>query len=227
MLPAPGQKARGVRQPIRRLIERLDRAVRLPEPIYDFGALLTPGKLNARELFADREFVGCDARPGPGVDRLLALHALDLPDASVATAISTDTFEHVERFWTAIEELHRVLQPGGILILTSVMYFPIHNYPSDYWRFTPAGFRALAHRFDHVLVEAAGVGDFPHTIVLIAVKGRATPETLQQLESALRTWRRRDAQSWKEICSLWLPPILLAPLYRWFTRWTERRLRLR
>ena len=212
-----------MRQPIRRLIERLDRTVRLDEPIYDFGALLTPGKLNSRELFSDREFVGCDAREGPGVDRILDLHALDLPDESVATAISTDTFEHVERFWTAIDEIHRVLRPGGMLVLTSVMYFPIHNYPSDYWRFTPEGFRSLARRFDHVFVEAVGIRDFPHTVVTIAVKGTLPDQRREQIEEVLRVWHRRDAQSWKEAVSLWLPPILLAPLYGWFVRWTERR----
>src|SRR5438034_829214 len=108
-------------------------------------------------------------RDGERADRVLDLESLDLPDGSIGTAIVLDTVEHVRHVWKAADELHRVLAPGGILIMTSVMYFPIHAYPSDYWRFTPEAFVTLAERFEAVVVESAGLTDFPHTVVACAV----------------------------------------------------------
>ena len=120
-----------MRTTIRRLVERLDEAHAFPEPIYEFGSYMVAGQANRsiRSLFSDRDYVGCDLRPGPGVDRVLDLEKLALPDESVGSAIALDTFEHVERFWIAASELHRVLKPGGVALLTSVMYFPIHKFP--------------------------------------------------------------------------------------------------
>ena len=121
-----------MRANIRKLVARLDTAFPLPEPIYEFGAREVAGQeLRAiRPLFAGREYLGCDLEPGPGVDRILDLERLSLPDASIGSAIALDTLEHVERFWTVGPELHRVLRPGGIAVLSSVMYFPIHEHPA-------------------------------------------------------------------------------------------------
>lgn len=214
---------------MRKLIERLDRAVPFPEPVYEFGALQPEGQAERaiRSLFEGRDYVGCDFREGPGVDRVLDLEALDLPDASVGSVIALDTIEHVERFWTAAEEIRRVLRPGGFAVLTSVMYFPIHAYPSDYWRFTPEGFRALGRPFETLLVEWAGLRDFPHSVVLVGGGAELPPAQEAALREALAVWRRRDAQSWKEILSLWMPPILFNPAYRWYTERAARRERAR
>jgi SAM-dependent methyltransferase len=213
-----------MRTTIRKLVGRLDQSVALREPIFEFGAFQVPGQEqhSIRYLFRGRNYVGCDMRQGRGVDRVLDLESLDLPDGSVGTAIVLDTVEHVRHVWKAADELHRVLAPGGILIMTSVMYFPIHAYPSDYWRFTPEGFVTLSERFETVVVESAGLTDFPHTVVACAVKAPCPPETKERLQRALAEWKRNDSSSWKELASLVAPPILLAPLYRLYTQLTRR-----
>jgi SAM-dependent methyltransferase len=192
----------------------------LPEPIYEFGSYQVAGQEQRaiRSLFTGRAYVGCDARPGPGVDRILDLERLALPDASVGTAIALDTFEHVKHIWTAVEELYRVLKPDGIVVLSSVMYFPIHDFPADYWRFTPAGLGLLTEGFGKTLVEFAGLRDFPHSVVVVAAKREFGEATEARLRAVLSEWKRQDAQGWKEIMTLILPPILLNPLYRAFTR---------
>jgi SAM-dependent methyltransferase len=214
-----------MRGTIRKLVERLDREMELAEPIYEFGAYQVEGHADrtVRALFADREYVGCDFRDGPGVDRVLDLERIDLPDGSVGTAIALDTVEHVRHVWRAADEIHRVLRPGGMLVMTSVMYFPIHAYPSDYWRFTPEGFVTLGERFDRVVVESAGLSDFPHTVVACAVKAPCTDETEARLRRVLAAWKKKDAQSWKEVATLLTPPILLGPLYRLYAQLVEGR----
>lgn len=216
-----------MRANIRKLVARLDREFPLLEPICEFGAREVAGQEQraVRPLFAGREYFGCDLEAGPGVDRVLDLERLALPDASIGTAIALDTLEHVERFWLVAPELHRVLRPGGIAILSSVMYFPIHEYPADYWRFTPDGMRALARPFETILIGSAGLAEFPHSVAAVGIKKGGDPTAGVRLQRALEHWSRHEAQGLKEWLSLLLPPIVLAPAYRHFTRlatWRSR-----
>lgn len=56
----------------------------------------------------------------PGVDFAVAtLEALPFDDARFDTAVCLDVLEHVDDDLAALNELHRVLRPGGTLILTT------------------------------------------------------------------------------------------------------------
>jgi SAM-dependent methyltransferase len=81
--------------------------------------------------------------------------------------------EHVEHPHKAVEEIHRLLKPGGILVMSSVMDFPIHNYPHDYWRFTPEGFKSLLKPFGGGIVGYQGDPLQPHTVFAVGLKGGA------------------------------------------------------
>lgn len=114
-------------------------------------------------------------KEGPGVDKVLDLHDIRMPDESIGTILTMDTLEHVEFVRRAIKEAYRILKPGGLLAIASVMNFPIHDHPQDYWRFTPAAFRSLLRPFPFVLVESVGREDFPHTVIGIGYKSNWQP----------------------------------------------------
>lgn len=175
---------------VRNFVEIAVKTLPLAAPVYEFGARhVQPEKPEAdlRSLFAGREFVGCDFCGGPGVDRILDLHDIDLPDKSVGTVIALVTLEHVEYRRRAMSEIFRVLHEGGIAIVSSVMNFPIHGFPNDYWRFTPQGLRSLLEDFDDAFVGSCGSNPgFPQTIVGIGFKG-ARPDT-DAFERAYSSW---------------------------------------
>jgi len=165
----------------------------LPGPIYEFGSYLVTGQedlANLRPLFPGKQYIGCDMRKGPGVDKVLNLHDIDLPINTAGTVLCFDTLEHVEYPWKAIEEIYRILRPGGVAIMSSLMNFPVHNYPHDYWRFTPEGFKSLLKIFDKSIVSCTGEDNFPITVLGIGIK--ATDTNVKILEKKLKQWRKQN-----------------------------------
>jgi SAM-dependent methyltransferase len=151
--------------------ERLD----LPEPIYEFGSFRVPGQeelADMRPLFPGKKFVGCDMREGLGVDVVLDLHDVDyrLQPESVGTVLCLETMEHVRYPQEAMSQIHYVLKEGGVALITSTMAQAIHNYPSDYWRFTPEGFKVLLEAFTSSFVDACGEEKRPLCVVGVGVK---------------------------------------------------------
>jgi SAM-dependent methyltransferase len=205
-----------------KLLSGLKETVPFPAPIYEFGAFRVPGQEHlpfVHDFFPGQRFVGCDMRTGPGVDEIQDLHALTLPDESVGTALLFDTIEHVREPWRAMAELHRCLKPGGLLILTSVWYFPIHAYPDDYWRFTASAFRSLmGDAFHPIAVDMCGLARLPHTVFGIASKGPVDPAVERAIQEAVAAWKRRGAHSWKETVMEVTPPFVLIPAYDLFLR---------
>jgi len=75
----------------------------------------------------------------PGRASICVANVENLPQAtgSVGTVVSMSTFEHVRQFWKGFDEVRRVLRPDGVFVVACPFFFRIHNYPYDYWRFTP------------------------------------------------------------------------------------------
>lgn len=182
-----------MRQSIKDFVSIAAASLPIHEPIYEFGALQVPGQegfADLRPLFPGREYVGADVRAGLGVDVLLDLHDIDLPAESVGTVLCLDTLEHVEYPHRALEEIHRILKPAGLAVISSVMNFQIHDYPQDYWRFTPEAFRSILKPFVGSFVGFAGDEGFPHTIVGIGFKGPVT--RLAEFLSRYEDWRNHE-----------------------------------
>jgi SAM-dependent methyltransferase len=183
-----------MRQIIHEFAQICARNLTFQEPIHEFGSFQVPGQeaiAELRPMFSGKHFIGSDMRSGKGVEVLLNLHQLGLANESVGSAILLDTLEHVEYPHRAIEEVYRVLKPHGIIIMSSVMKFPIHDFPDDYWRFTPSAFQSLVKQFSWSLVQSAGEEDLPHTVVAVASKGRLPNSVIATIEAEIEIWRLR------------------------------------
>jgi SAM-dependent methyltransferase len=207
------------------ILQLLQALPALPQPIWEFGSYHVVGQEHrgsVKGVLGD-SVVGCDLREGPGVDRIEDLHRLTLANDSIGTALLLDTVEHVARPWQALEEIHRVLRPGGIVLMTSHMYFPIHAHPDDFWRFTKSGFSVLLAPFEPICVESAGMTKLPHTIIGVAAKAPVDPALKAPLAEIVSSWARGGANSWKERILALLPPVVLVPAYDGFMRMLQRR----
>ena len=180
-----------MRDNVKAFVKDVAELFQIHEPVYEFGSLQVPGQegyADLRPFFPGKRYVGCDARLGVGVDQIDDLMRLSLGDETVGTVLILDTLEHVENCHLAMEEVCRVLRPEGILAISSVMLFPIHEYPCDYWRFTPEGFRLLLQGFQTALISYEGEPEIPHTVFGLASKSRLP-------EGAVAEYLRRRQQA--------------------------------
>lgn len=79
--------------------------------------------------------------------------AIPLGDASFDTVVSTEVLEHVPDPLKALTEMYRVLKPGGHLILSTPMYWPRHEMPYDYFRYSYDGLLHLVKESGFELVQ--------------------------------------------------------------------------
>jgi SAM-dependent methyltransferase len=171
----------------------LAEAVELPEPLVELGARAADGQediADVRSILGAADHIGCDIQPGFNVDRIEDIHALSFADESIGTVVAFETLEHVADPIRAMAEIHRVLRPGGVVAISSLMFMPIHAHPWDYWRFTPEAFELLLQRFDTRLVIGVGWDLMPSNVFGVAVKGHS--DALDP-ERFTRTCANRDA----------------------------------
>lgn len=101
----------------------------------------------------------------PDVD----IHQMPYKDNSFDFVIADQVLEHVKKPWIGVEEVRRVLKPGGITILTSALIFYVHGVPNDYWRFTPDGLRILCENFSYIH-DCSGSGNLDFVIDILTKK---------------------------------------------------------
>lgn len=118
------------------------------EPILDTCAGWEPNYY--QPLFPGRRYIKQDMQDfDPAcIDIVCDVEEMEpIPDGSIGLVLNLESLEHIPNPRRAIDEIHRVLRPSGLLILTTVMHFKIHPSPKDYWRFTPQGIELLLNRF--------------------------------------------------------------------------------
>ncbi len=169
-----------------------------PGPVFEFGSYQVEGQegyANLRALFPGKEYVGCDMRPGPGVDRVEDVTAIRMADGSAGTVLCIETFEHVFEVRRAFDEVFRILRPGGVFVITSPLNFRIHGYPDDYWRMTPSCLRRMLEPYGARVSGYQGYQAFPHTVMGLAIKSPIPADAdarASRLVSAYADWARRE-----------------------------------
>lgn len=144
-------------------LERLIRE-RRPRKVLEIGTAQAVAGVSTHnmKIFPDTtrsDYTMLDIKPGADVDVVGDIHRMppewtDRFDACVADAV----FEHLERPWIAAQEVARVLRPGGFCHIITHQTFPLHGYPSDFFRFSTdalalifadAGMQVLAVGYQH------------------------------------------------------------------------------
>lgn len=107
---------------------------------------------------------------------------LPFPDAAFDTAISFNTLEHLADDQFALNEMFRVLKPGGTAHILVPFLYRVHGHPYDFHRHTARGWNTM--------LRNAGVPDEAQQIRPLVWDPFATAWALADLAPLGRSWWR-------------------------------------
>jgi len=140
----------GLNSALRREIAELERE-KTPCKVMSVGAGGHLGKL-ARTL-RNGTVTEVDIDPTKNPDIVLDICDMsEIPDASYDVIFVLEVLEHVASPDRAVAEMHRVLRPGGRIMISVPFVFEIHEAPHDYFRYTRFGLAHLCQDFAEVQI---------------------------------------------------------------------------
>ena len=117
--------------------------------IFDIGSKDARGNYCFGPPPADAKVMCVDIEDGPGVDIVTDAHNMvEVEDNSVDCVVTISTLEHVHYPHKVVDEIHRILKPGGFVHINVPFMFPFHADPSDYYRFSYKGIDLLCGEFE-------------------------------------------------------------------------------
>ncbi|HXU77073.1 MAG TPA: class I SAM-dependent methyltransferase, partial [Methylomirabilota bacterium] len=129
--------------------------------VLDIGGRVQP----YRALLPETRYLALDIRATPLVDVIASAEQIPFGDQRFDLVLCTQMLEYVPDPGRVLSEIHRVLKPGGRLLLSVPAMFP-QDADEDRWRFLPAGLRQLLSAFAQVelLPEGGSIAGFFRTL---------------------------------------------------------------
>jgi SAM-dependent methyltransferase len=82
-----------------------------------------------------------------------------LADDKFDFVVCTEVLEHTLQPFNAVNEIWRILSPGGMLFLSTPFNYRIHGPLPDCWRFTEHGLRTLLENFEILELQCVETPD--------------------------------------------------------------------
>lgn len=148
------------------------------------------------------DYIGLDLEVNPIHDNQpdLTWDGRNIPmgDETVESILLTEVLEHVPEPAGVLDEISRVLKPGGVVLVTVPFLFPLHEVPYDYYRYTPFALSRLAEDAGFAVEELEALGGWDASLALM-----------------IGLWlRRRKMSRWLKLCFA----AVLYPIYCWLLR---------
>jgi ubiquinone/menaquinone biosynthesis C-methylase UbiE len=175
--------------------------------VLDVGA----GKGRYRSLFAHCDYKTQDFGQEPGtIGRYTALDyesditAIPVPDGSFDVVLCTEVLEHVPEPVQAVQEMARILKPGGRLLLTAPLGAFLHQEPYHFYGgYTPHWYRRFLPQTGFELVSLERNQGF---FSWFGQESRRFHALLDPRRTRRTGWR------WPWLTLLW---VVTLPLCRW------------
>ncbi len=141
-------------------LERAMRNKRSHSRVLVLGASIEGWGMSAFLRSTALEIVESDVSFGPRTQIVIDAHCIPYCDESFDCVIAQAVLEHVVDPQRCVEEIYRVLRPGGLVYAETAFMQQVHGGPYDFTRFTRSGHRRLFRHFSEL---ASGMTGGPGT----------------------------------------------------------------
>ena len=86
------------------------------------------------------------------------------------TILCLNVLEHILNYEKVINNIHRALKPKGVAVFIVPVFYPFHDEPADYWRFTEHSLRKLLSNFKKISLNYSGLRQYPFAYFIKAIK---------------------------------------------------------
>jgi SAM-dependent methyltransferase len=146
-------------------------APQLSGKMMDFGCGIKP----YQPLFKVEDYIGVDYQ-GEGetyeqskVDVFYDGVRIPFPDSHFDSIFSSEVFEHIFNLPDILKELHRVLKPGGKILVTCPFAFGEHEVPADFARYTSYAMRHMFEQQGFEIIAAEKTGTTTDAIMQLKI----------------------------------------------------------
>jgi len=117
--------------------------------------------------------IGIDLAESPYVKSTVDIvgnaYQTNLDGMSCDVVLCTEVLEHLEDPIAAINEMHRILKPRGVVILTVPFFWHIHEEPRDFYRYSEYGLRYLFQKGAFEIVELRPLTGYVATFTQLSI----------------------------------------------------------
>ena len=132
-------------------------------------------------------FVSLEIEPHPRNTVQADALALPFGDAVFSLILSQAVLEHVIDPQTYVDELYRVLVPGGLVWIEAAFLQPVHQAPRHFFNVTPFGLAYLCRRLE--VLEQGTVGGFVEMLAWICREaGVQLPKMAEPVRTPEQAW---------------------------------------
>ena len=174
--------------------------------ILDVGSLDHSGKYNYKPIFNESNwnYTGLDIQAGNNVDLIVTdiYNWFEIEDNTYDVIISGQFFEHLEFFWLTMNQIERVLKPGGYVCI--IVPSAGHKHGGDIlncYRFHEDGLKAMAKyvdlEIDHISVDNRPEANPWNDACLVAHKKGSSLNNTDELEARINELEAKLEQALK------------------------------
>jgi ubiquinone/menaquinone biosynthesis C-methylase UbiE len=111
------------------------------------------GTESYKKYFPKLDVISTDIVNIPHIDEIADVTDLKYDAGTFDYVLCVNVLEHIFEYQKAIDEIHRILKPGGMAFIEVPFLLPLHDIPKDYWRFTEFTLERLLHKFSKVVIK--------------------------------------------------------------------------
>lgn len=137
---------------------------------------LASGKLHKGEYYysvkkyfeSSNEFIQSDIKEEYG-HRIVDATTMEFKN-EFDIVLCMNLLEHVYDFQSAVDNIYEALKINGMVVIIVPVFYPLHDEPCDFWRFTEHSLRKILHRFSINKIRYNGMRQYPFTYYVEAIK---------------------------------------------------------